>query len=80
MEYHSQNVGAITLVEIPIVSDTDFKFFDLYLFIYVFKVRYDIWRELNFFNDFIQKMLKRGDYVTMVVLSLRILLDDFSLQ
>ena len=77
MEYHPQNVRAVTLVEIPVISDTNTKFFDLNLFIHIFNVLNNIWRELYPFNDLIQKMLKRrNQFLAMVVLLLRILLTD----
>ena len=67
MEHHSQNIGTITLVEIPIISDTDFKFFDLYLLVYVLNVCDKIWAEHQSLNNFIKKMLNGGNYVTIVV-------------
>ena len=73
VKYRSQNISSITLVEIPIVSDADFDFLDLYICIYVLFILNKIRQELHPSNNFIQKMLKWANYITLVVLVLRIL-------
>ena len=80
VENHSQDVGAVTLVQIPIVGYADLELFHLNLFAYVVNVRPEICAELHGFNNFVQKMLIWTNYlntrVVLILWFLRILLLD----
>lgn len=58
LEYHSKNIGTVALVEVPVIADTDFELFDLYLFVNLPNVWYEIWAELHSLDDLIQEVLK----------------------
>ena len=67
MEYHSLNVRAVSLVEVPIVVDADLEFFHLYLITDILDVLHIIWADLQSLNNFIQKVLEWTDIVTIDV-------------
>ena len=67
MEYHSLNVRAVSLVEVPIVVDADLEFFHLYLITDKLDVLHIIWADLQSLNNFIQKVLEWTDIVTIDV-------------
>lgn len=67
LEYHGKDVGSVALVEVPVIADTDFELFDLYLFINKPNVWYEIWAELHALNDLIKEVLKWRYEVSMVV-------------
>ena len=78
VENHSQDIGAVTLVQIPIVGYADLELFLLNLFAYVANVRPKICAELHRFYNFVQKMLIWTNYLnTRVVLILWFLYGEY---
>ena len=66
LEYHGKDVGSVALVEVPVIADTDFELFDLYLFVDDPNVWYEIWAESHALNDLVQDVLKWRHEVLVV--------------